>query len=207
MFIFALPTFTFAATVTSTIIDTNANKLENAVLALYSIHGSNSSPPNIQAEMLQKDLQFVPQVLAIQRGTTVRFPNKDNTQHHVYSFSKAKKFEIKLYSSAEQPRTILFDQPGVVSLGCNIHDWMLGYIYVVDTPYFALSNSQGIAKIANVPHGNYKAKIWHPNSRRRNKPVVQKLVVNKESLTPSFKISIRAKRKSNDSVFPSNESY
>jgi plastocyanin len=82
------------------------------------------------------DREFTPYVSVIQTGTRVEFPNRDPIQHHVYSFSPAKTFEIKLYSG-RSPESILFDKPGVITIGCNIHDWMIAYVLVVPTPYFA----------------------------------------------------------------------
>jgi plastocyanin len=98
----------------------------------------------------QVDKQFVPYVKAIFVGSTVRFPNSDNIRHQVYSFSPAKKFELPLYSGTDAP-PIVFDKPGVVVLGCNIHDWMIGYVYVSETPFFAKTGPLGTAR------------IWHPS--------------------------------------------
>ena len=102
------------------------------------------------AAIAQVDREFVPYMTVLQTGTTVTFPNRDPIQHHVYSFSPAKSFEIKLYSG-KSPSEILFDKPGVVTLGCNIHDWMIGYMLVVSTPYFAKTDAGGIARLRDVP--------------------------------------------------------
>jgi hypothetical protein len=91
----------------------------------------------------------------------VYFPNKDNVRHHVYSFSTAKTFELQLYSEKSAP-PVLLDKPGIVVLGCNIHDWMLGYVYVSETPYFAKSKADGTAVISNLPAGEYTLRLWHP---------------------------------------------
>lgn len=85
------------------------------------------------AEMDQIKKQFSPHILVVQKGTEVSFPNSDSIQHHVYSFSPAKTFQLQLYKD-QSPEPLPFDQQGKVELGCNVHDWMLGYIYVVDTP-------------------------------------------------------------------------
>jgi plastocyanin len=110
----------------------------------------------------QVDKQFVPYVKAIFVGSTVRFPNSDNIRHQVYSFSPAKKFELPLYSGTNAP-PIIFDKPGIVVLGCNIHDWMIGYIYVSETPFFAKTGAQGTAVIHDMPPGEYTVRIWHPS--------------------------------------------
>lgn len=112
----------------------------------------------------QVDRELNPFVTIVQTGTAINFPNRDSIKHHLYSFSPAKPFEIKLY--AGQPSTpIVFDKPGAVALGCNIHDWMEAYVLVVDSPYFAKSDSKGQARIANIPAGNYRLKIWHPRQK------------------------------------------
>ena len=112
----------------------------------------------------QVDRELNPFVTIVQTGTAIDFPNRDPIKHHLYSFSPAKPFEIKLY--AGQPSTpIVFDKPGAVALGCNIHDWMEAYVLVVDSPYFAKTDSKGQARIANIPAGNYRLKIWHPQQK------------------------------------------
>lgn len=108
----------------------------------------------------QVNKQFAPHMLVVQRGAQVSFPNSDSIKHHVYSFSAVKTFELKLYAQRAET-AIVFDRAGVVELGCNIHDWMLGYVYVVDTPYFAKSDSNGSALI-EAPNGKYIISAWHP---------------------------------------------
>ena len=115
-----------------------------------------------EAVVDQVDKEFVPRVMAIFVGTTVRFPNHDDVRHHVYSFSPAKRFELPLYSGVPaQP--VVFDKPGVVVLGCNIHDWMIGYIYVSESPYFAKTASDGKAVISDLPPHVYTVRVWHPD--------------------------------------------
>jgi plastocyanin len=115
------------------------------------------------ASIAQKDREFMPYMTVVQTGTWVDFPNRDPLKHHVYSFSPAKPFEIKLYAGKPQ-KPIQFDKPGEVALGCNIHDWMEAYLLVVDTPYFAKTGSDGHARISNVPPGRYTLRLWHPRS-------------------------------------------
>ena len=112
----------------------------------------------------QLDREFVPYVTVVQVGTTVTFPNRDPILHHVYSFSPAKTFEIKLYSG-RSPTQVLFDRPGVVTLGCNIHDWMLGYVVVVPTPHFARTGADGVARLRDLPRGAFEVHAWHPQQR------------------------------------------
>lgn len=122
---------------------------------------NQSQMPSYQpAIMNQVDKQFVPHVLVVPSGTEVTFPNADNLFHHVYSFSPTKQFELKLYKEfTAQP--LRFEKAGIVDIGCNIHDWMLGYIVVSDSPYFGKTNEQGQTDIV-LPVGEYQVSFWHP---------------------------------------------
>ena len=124
---------------------------------------SAQSPERVEID--QVDKEFVPHVTAVRAGTRVNFPNRDQIRHHVYSFSSANTFEIPLYAGMPE-KLIDFDRPGEVVLGCNIHDWMKAYVFVVDTPYFAVTDSSGEAAIA-LPAGDYRVEVWHPQSGRR----------------------------------------
>jgi len=112
----------------------------------------------------QLDREFVPYVSVIQAGTQVEFPNRDPIQHHVYSFSPAKTFEIKLYTG-RSPGVILFDKPGVITIGCNIHDWMIAYVLVVATPHFAKVDAAGNVRLRDLRAGSYEVRAWHPLQR------------------------------------------
>lgn len=115
------------------------------------------------AEIEQKGLKFVPLVTVVQTGSTVLFPNNDKVRHHIYSFSVAHKFDQKLYSGQSATPQV-FDKAGTVVLGCNIHDKMLAYVKVVDTPYFAKTDATGAARIELPGAGNYVVKAWHYNT-------------------------------------------
>ena len=104
---------------------------------------------------------FVPSVLVVRTGTPVIFPNSDTIAHQVYSFSSTKRFELGLYRGHPHPPIVL-DQPGLVVLGCNIHDNMVGYIYVTDSPYFGRSDDRGVWKMGTLPPGEYDVTIWSP---------------------------------------------
>lgn len=110
--------------------------------------------------MDQRYSQFAPGVLAITVGSLVVFPNSDNIRHQVYSFSPAKTFDLPLYAGTPAA-PVRFDTAGVVPIGCNIHDWMIGYIVVLDTPYFAKTDASGHAALA-LPPGKYRLRTWHP---------------------------------------------
>lgn len=111
-------------------------------------------------EIAQSMQEYGNYVTVVQAGATVTFPNHDSVQHHVYSLSKAKKFELPLYNPG-QKQSLVFDVSGVVTLGCNIHDWMIAYLLVVPTPYFGKTESDGTTRI-NAPAGRYRLEIWHP---------------------------------------------
>jgi plastocyanin len=112
------------------------------------------------AVMDQRKLQFVPDILVVRTGTSVDFPNSDQVLHQVYSFSGAKKFQLSLYAG-RQHDPVIFDKPGLVVLGCNIHDNMIGYIYVTDSPWFGRTNEQG-ALTLELPAGRYTVSVQHP---------------------------------------------
>jgi plastocyanin len=109
----------------------------------------------------QRDREFIPWMTVVQTGTSVDFPNNDTVRHHVYSFSEPKRFEIKLYAG-KPGQPIVFDRPGQVDIGCNIHDWMEAHVLVVETPYFARTGTDGRATVAGVPAGRYRLRVWHP---------------------------------------------
>lgn len=111
--------------------------------------------------MAQKDMQFTPFVLLVPVGAEVAFPNLDPILHHVYSFSPAKPFELKLYGR-DETRRVRFDKPGLISVGCNIHDDMTGFIRVVDTPFAAKTDTHGQAVVTGLPAGAVTVRIWHP---------------------------------------------
>lgn len=114
--------------------------------------------------MNQRNVAFDPHVLIVPVGASVSFPNQDRVRHHVYSFSRAKKFELKLYGR-DASRTVTFDKPGVAALGCNIHDAMAGFVYVTPSPFTARSDGAGRVGFAAVPAGRGTLTVWHPSIR------------------------------------------
>ena len=142
---------------------------DTAVFAIPSSGGMDARPRK-SVEIQQIDREFVPYLTVIQTGTTATFPNRDPILHHVYSFSPAKSFEIKLYTG-RSPSSVTFDKPGVVTLGCNIHDWMIGYVLIVSTPYFAKTDASGAAHLRDLPVGSYDVQAWHPRLRQPLAPV------------------------------------
>lgn len=142
------------------VLDSAGKPLEGAVVSLVSDAARRAVRPLPEQEISQENKQFVPAVRVVTVGTLVRFPNRDSVRHHVYSFSPAKKFEIKLYAGTPAA-PVLFDQPGVAVLGCNIHDQMVGWVVVLDTPYFAQTDAQGQALLEGIPAGAHQLRAWH----------------------------------------------
>jgi plastocyanin len=144
----------------------------------------------------QVDKQFVPYVKAVFVGSKVRFPNSDHIRHQVYSFSPTKKFELPLYAGADAP-PVVFDKPGVVVLGCNIHDWMVGYIYVSETPFFAKTEAAGSAAIEDMPPGEYTVRVWHPGMEPGEETTARRVTLSADGsaslawelgLKPTFRV-------------------
>jgi plastocyanin len=119
------------------------------------------APPADPVVITQVKEEFQPYVTAVVVGTRVAFPNRDKVQHHVFSLSKPKPFDLGLYHG-DPKELVTFDQPGVVTLGCNIHDWMAAYVVVLGTPHFSKSADDGLAPIASLPPGKYRLEVWHP---------------------------------------------
>ncbi len=161
-----------ASPVEFTLTDAKGQSVADAVVSLLPLDHLDAASrlptvsPRLDApappvEIVQQDREFLPFVTPILAGTTVTFPNRDTVQHHIYSLSKPKKFELPLYRPGDA-RTVVFDRPGVVVLGCNIHDWMNAYLVVLETPWFAKTGHDGSAIITGAPSGRYRAEIWHP---------------------------------------------
>ncbi|SDN05630.1 carboxypeptidase regulatory-like domain-containing protein [Vreelandella arcis] len=136
----------------------DGHPLSNAVVEVY--FPRTDSPNTTVKRISQRDAAFHPNVLAVPVNSQVAFPNEDITRHHVYSFSPAKTFDLNLYLQ-ETPPPVMFDQAGVVVLGCNIHDHMQAFIVVSDAPFFALTDSTGQVTLPSLPAGQHQVKVWH----------------------------------------------
>jgi len=137
--------------------------VEDAAVMLEPVSG-RVPQPKAQVRIEQRDREFVPYLSIVQKGAAVDFPNRDTLKHHVYSFSPARTFEIKLYGG-QPAQPVVFDKAGEVALGCNIHDWMEAHVLVVDSPWFGKTGADGIARIAQVPAGRYRLRVWHPRQK------------------------------------------
>ncbi|MBL8516771.1 MAG: methylamine utilization protein [Betaproteobacteria bacterium] len=183
-----------AATVDVRVTDAQGKPVAEAVVYLESAtrpaHRPRSKSP---VAVAQADREFVPYVTPVLAGTAVSFPNRDPMRHHVYSFSPAKTFEIKLYRG-DSPSRIVFDTPGVVALGCNIHDWMLGYLLVLETPLFDKTNADGRARIEDVAPGEYSLKLWHPDQRAAFPARTLRVTASNASEDAKFDVGPRPRR-------------
>lgn len=135
-----------------------------------------TGPATAPAVMDQIGLAFVPAVLVVRTGTPVIFPNSDTVAHQVYSFSPAKRFQLGLYRGDPHPPVVL-DQPGLIVLGCNIHDNMVGYIYVTDSPYFGKSDASGAWQASGLPPGEYEVTLWSSRLPRDSATVKQRVTL------------------------------
>jgi hypothetical protein len=160
------------------VVRTAAGKpVEDAVVTVQPVEGGPAGPIRFPWPMQieQRNLQFSPFVLIVPVGGQVEFPNRDGVRHHVYSFSPAKKFELKLYGKDEN-RSVRFEKAGDVALGCNIHDSMVAFIKVVDTPYAAKTAANGSVAL-RVPDGPAVVRVWHPYMKGANGEVVRQLTL------------------------------
>jgi plastocyanin len=175
--------------------------LESVVVTLERLGDLQQStlpkPLNIKIEQI--DREFVPAVTVIPIGSLVSFPNQDDILHHVYSFSKAKTFDLPLYKGIPN-EPITFDIAGVATLGCNIHDWMSAYVVIVDTPYYKKTNELGEAQLKNISAGEYELVLWHPRQKKSYRETItidDQLATKKIELR--LKPSFRSKRQNSNS--------
>ena len=179
----ALAARVFGVDVQVLVKDQTGRPIEGAVV--WAEGPQKKTLPAIQTEIVQKNRQFIPPVTIVPVGSIVRFPNWDNVQHHVYSFSAAKTFDIPLYIG-QSPRAIEFERPGIVTLGCNIHDWMAAYIVVLDSGFFAKTDERGVGLLRDLPAGSFSILGWSP--RLRGAPVQANLEGSQSSAELTMKL-------------------
>jgi plastocyanin len=160
----ALATPAVAGTLTVTVVDGSGRPMRDAVVSLI---------PNEQSRMReaaallpagkvvdQRNEAFMPLVTVLPVGGSIVFSNSDHTMHHVYSFATVRQFEFVL-NSGEKSAAVHFDKAGIAAIGCNIHDQMISYVYVTDSPWTAISGADGIVRF-DLPAGAYRTSLWHP---------------------------------------------
>lgn len=174
-----------------TVTDATGTPLADAAVWLEPTTGRAAARPATGVEIAQAEKQFRPAMTVVPVGTTIQFPNRDTVRHHVYSFSPAKTFEIKLYAGTP-PKGEVFDKPGIVALGCNIHDHMIAWVQVVDSNLHATSAANGVARIAGVPPGAWRVRAWHP-SLGKGEALAQSVTVGGEAASLTVALAGGAK--------------
>lgn len=174
-----------AGAVQLTVTDPAGKPISDAVVFLDSAQAKAAVKPISAVDVEQSAKQFAPRVTVVPVGSSVAFPNRDTVRHHVYSFSPAKTFDIKLYAGTPA-NPVLFDKTGIVVLGCNIHDQMLAWVVVVDTPYYGKTNASGQITLPSAPAGNYALKVWHPGLAAGAQPQEQALNVTAANQSNAF---------------------
>ena len=142
-------------------------------LAVVYLEGALSKPASDSTkQIVQKNLTFVPSLLAVQVGTRIEFPNLDDTYHSIFSYSPAKRFDLGRYRPEERPiPSEVFDKPGLVTLRCDIHEHMRGLVLVLDTPHFVVSDTGGRYRLRGLPSGKFLLKAWIDSRTTREQPV------------------------------------
>ncbi len=190
------------------VIDSESQPVTNAVVVVTPADDQQLPPlTNGYSVVDQIDREFINKVSVIRTGTAVQFPNSDDIRHHVYSFSAPKPFELPLYSGTPA-EAVIFDKPGVVKIGCNIHDWMIGYIYITDSPYFAITDSTGKAHIGGLHSGMYTAHVWQSQMLVDETATSRQLTLNQESFeTIEWQLDIKPDLRPRRSPLPASGSY
>jgi plastocyanin len=172
--------------------DPNGKPVRDALVYATPLSGGRPAAGRARRAVIdQIDKEFVPHVKPVQVGTQVSFPNKDDIRHHVYSFSPSKTFELPLYTGTPAA-PVTFDRPGVVVLGCNIHDWMLGYVFVLETPHFDATGDDGTARLRSLPAGGWDVRVWHPQMRESPESTGQRVSIGDDAeVRVAFTISLK----------------
>ena len=160
----ALPAAARAGELTVTLRDVQGRPLPDAVVTVELADRKAPARYAQPLRMSQRDQQFSPRLLVVPVGAEVVFANEDRVRHHVYSFSPAKRFELKLFGR-DQTHTVRFDKAGVVALGCNIHDNMAAYVKVVDAPFAVVTDAAGRVRFRDLPAGVARVRAWRADLR------------------------------------------
>ncbi len=195
-----------AATLSVTVLQQNGKALPGAVVTVHSLDDVAKPSSPIRAVMDQVNQAFTPDLLVIPVGSTVSFPNSDTTSHEVYSFSPAHRFQLPLYRGKPYPPEH-FDKVGLVTLGCNIHDFMLAYILVTDAQFYGRTDARGAWSATEVPHGRYRIEIWHPRLADGANPALEVAVSDQEPAEVSIHLGHPLRPASIGERLPSWDSY
>jgi len=166
----------FGAPLELRLVGVDGGGIAGTVVILRSVDPTRPAARPVETQIDQIDRQFVPHVLVVPAGSKILFPNSDSVRHQVYSFSPAKRFSLPLYRGKPYP-PVEFDRNGVVTLGCNIHDQMRAYVFVVEAQYYGRTDSAGTFKAQDVQPGAYTVQIWHPLARDTRPLIEQQITV------------------------------
>jgi plastocyanin len=172
------------------VVNDESEPVSQAVVYARPLGAVAPAPARQRVMIDQVDKEFVPELTVVYQGAEISFPNNDNIRHHVYSFSRPNAFEIPLYADQAAP-PVTFASPGVVALGCNVHDWMSAYVFVADTPYYSVTTVDGSATLDALPAGDYEVEIWH--AQLRGKPEAHRQVISVGEAVEELSFSIRQK--------------
>lgn len=180
-----------SAALTVQVTDSTGQPLADVVVYAEPVAGAATPKSIKQADIEQKARKFMPLVNVVQTGTNISFPNNDTVRHHVYSVSPARPFDIKLY--AGQPANpVMFDKPGTVVIGCNIHDQMVSYVHVVQTPWYGKSDASGKVSLDALPAGKYELKAWYYSMPLTAAIPSQPVTIGASDTTASIKLNVKA---------------
>jgi len=183
-----------AADITISVVDQKSNSVVDGYVELFSLSGTSKAKVS-SGTIDQVDKEFTPLVSAIPVGSTIFFPNSDNIQHQIYSFSKSKEFDLPLFAKNDTQK-VVFDTAGIILMGCNIHDWMLSFLYVYESAFFAQTNTNGAVIFSDVPAGEYELRTWSPRLKNNRAPVIQKLSISEnQTITQTIKVRKKIRRK------------
>jgi plastocyanin len=193
MLLFAVCEPACATNFTAEVVDQDGHPVVNAVVSLISEVKTSmpAAATHLSAEKTidQRNETFLPLVTIVPKGGHIVFANNDQTTHQVYSFSPVKQFEITLTRGEKSP-AVIFENSGVAALGCNIHDHMIAYAYVAESPWTALTGIDGHAVIPDVPSGNYQAQVWHPKFPPGREPTSARTVLSGDTTRVSLSVKL-----------------
>lgn len=185
-----------AASVTATLTDREGKPLQRGVVYVMPAKGAAPASPVSALRVTQKDMDFVPAVSVVRVGSKAEFPNLDPVTHHVRSFSHAKEFSFFLKPGEPQKTEVILDKPGPIVFYCMLHERMRGFIFVLDTPWHAQTDSAGTATIPDLPAGSYRVHAWHPEQGHVQPPLEQALTVAADGTASlRFEFQVRARKR------------
>ena len=182
----------FAGTLIAISGDRDGLAMTNVVIAAKPLGVAAPSAVPVTITVTQENLQFKPYISIVRKGSSVVFANRDTVEHHIKSFSSSRPFEIAVHKPGDTPPPIRFDSEGAIVAYCILHDWMRAYVYVADTPWYSTSDVSGIARIENLPAGEYEITAWHPDLGQFKPPLSSKLTVPASgSAQATFKFELK----------------